>query len=174
MSAYVVSPDTVRLLVAVTDRYGLHDALRDAYPHKFAHDAVGEDRTDDEMRGWLMRYVLHVNARAVLYRYPQDTVDTMPGALMEWRWDTDYRPLPVVEYEPVPFRVTDTDGSGSMPERVASRVLGAAHCLAYQCCELPEWESTPAFRWLQRVHWRAAGVFSRGWDVDDVREVVAA
>lgn len=167
MSAYVVSPDTVRLLVSVTDRFGLDTAMRDAYPHK---DTSG--LSDDELRGMLMRYVLSVNTRAVLYRYPTDTPDSVTGWSYEYRMDTDYRPLPVVDYEPVPFRVHDV--SGNMSQSVARHVLGAAQCLSYQCCELPEWESTPAYRWLNRVVWRAASNLSEGWEVADIREAISA
>ena len=164
MSAYVVSPDTVRLLVAVTDRYGMEAILGDIYP--------GQDHKDtpeDELRGLIMRYVLSVNARAVAYRYPNDTLDTLPGYGYEYRTDTQWHPLPVVDYVPVPFLVWDDHGA-SIRASVAARVLGAAQCLAYQCCELPEWESTPAYRWLTRVMWRAAGVLAEGWEVDDISE----
>lgn len=169
MSAYVVSPDTVRLLVAVTDRYGLHATMRDIYPDRTATDVVGEDRTDDEMRGLVMRYVLSVNARAVAYRYPNDNLNTMPGYGYEYRTDTQWHPLPVVDYVPVPFLVWDDHGA-SIRASVAARVLGAAQCLAYQCCELPEWESTPAYRWLTRVVWRASSVLAEGWEISDISE----
>lgn len=172
MSSYVVSPDTVRLLLAVTDRYGLHAVMRELYPDSTATDPVGEDRSEDEIRGMIMRYVLSVNARAVLYRYPKDTLDTMPGWGYEYRTDTQWHPLPVVEYEPVPFRLWN-DQAGTMRPRIAKAVLGAAQCLAYQCCELPEWESTPAYRWLTRVMWRAASALSEGWEVTDIRELAA-
>lgn len=170
MSCYVVSVDTVRLLVGACDRYELDRVLADAYPH----DDRWRDGSDDDKRGMVLRYVLSVNARAVLYRYPTDTVDTMPGSVGDvgWQWDTQYRPMPAVEYVPLPFR-TSTGPGQEMSEHVARRVLGAAHCLAYQCCELPEWESTPAYRWLNRLHWRAGSALSEGWEVDDVREAVA-
>ena len=93
----------------------------------------------------------------------------MPGYRYEYRTDTQWHPLPVVDYVPVPFRVWDDHGA-SIRASMAARVLGAAQCLAYQCCELPEWESTPAYRWLTRVMWRAAGVLAEGWEVDDISE----
>lgn len=164
MSAYVVSPDTVRLLVAVTDSYGLRATVGELYPGQDHADA-----TDDDLRGLVMRYVLSVNARAVAYRYPNDTLDTLPGYAYEYRTDTQWHPLPVVDYVPVPFRVWDDHGA-SIRASLAPRVLGAAHCLAYQCCELPEWEATPAYRWLTRVMWRASSALSDGWEIDDIRD----
>jgi hypothetical protein len=167
MSAYVVSADTVRLLLAVTDDHALRGLLRDAYPH---HEW---DREDGALRSIALRYILSVNARAVLYRYPDATTDTMPGDTgVEWETGGLYRPSPVLDYVAPPFRVYD--GHGSQIRRdLAPRVLGAAHCLAYQCCELPEWESTPAYRWLMRVHWQAASALSDGWDVSDLSDLAA-
>lgn len=164
MSAYVVSPDTVRLLVAVTDRHYLRVMAGELYPGQDHADS-----TDDDLRGMVMRYVLSVNARAVAYRYPNDKLDTLPGYGYEYRTDTQWHPLPVVDYVPVPFRVWDDHGA-SISASVAPRVLGAAGCLAYQCCELPEWESTPAYRWLTRVVWRASSVLAQGWEIDDIRD----
>ena len=164
MSAYVVSPDTVRLLVAVTDRHYLRLMAGELYPGQ-----VSADSTDDDLRGMVMRYVLSVNARAVAYRYPNDNLDTLPGYGYEYRTDTQWQPLPVVDYVPVPFLVWDDHGA-SIRASVAARVLGAAGCLAYQCCELPEWESTPAYRWLTRVMWRASSVLAEGWEIDDISE----
>ena len=164
MSAYIVSPDTVRLLVAVTDHYALQAALRDIYPDR---DHV--ERPDDEARGWVMRYVLSVNARAVAYRYPSDQLDALPGYRYDYRTDTQYHPMPNVEYVPVPFTVHDDHGA-SIRATLAPRVLGAAHCLSYQCCELPEWEGTAAYRWLARLVWRASSALADGWDIDDISE----
>jgi hypothetical protein len=169
MSAYVVSADTVRLLLAVTDDYALRNLLRDAYPHK----DMTVDMSGDDMRSIALRYILSVNARAVLYRYPDATTDTMPGDTgVEWRTDTLYRPSPVLDYVAPKFRVFDGQG-GEIRRDLAPRVLGAAHCLAYQCCELPEWEATPAYRWLMRVHWQAASALSDGWDVSDLSDLAA-
>ena len=167
MSAYVVSADTVRLLLAVTDDYALRNLLRDAYPH---HEW---DREDGALRSIALRYILSVNARAVLYRYPDATTDTMPGDTgVEWQTDGLYRPSPVLDYVAPAFRVYEGQG-GEIRRDLAPRVLGAAHCLAYQCCELPEWEATPAYRWLMRVHWQAASALSDGWDVSDLSDLAA-
>ncbi len=167
MSAYVVSADTVRLLLAVTDDYALRNLLRDAYPH------YEWDREDGALRSIALRYILSVNARAVLYRYPDATTDTMPGDTgVEWQTDGLYRPSPVLDYVAPAFRVYEGQG-GEIRRDLAPRVLGAAHCLAYQCCELPEWESTPAYRWLMRVHWQAASALSDGWDVSDLSDLAA-
>lgn len=170
MSAYVVSPDTVRLLIAVTDRYGLAATLRDIYPDR--HISIDDSVTEDEARGMLMRYVLSVNVRAVMYRYPNDTLDTLPGWGYTYLDGMQYHPMPDANYEPVPFRVYDGHGS-EVRKTLAPKIIGAAQCLNYQCCELPEWESTPAYRWLTRVIWRAAGALSDGWEIGNIRDVAA-
>lgn len=164
MSAYVVSVDTVRLLLAASEDGAVLAMVRDAYPH------VDFGRPED-VRSVALRYVLAMNARAVLYRYPDATPETMPQS-DEVSWDMAglYRPLPDVDYVAPPFTLyAGTDLQ--LRENVAARVLGAAHCLRYQCCELPEFESTPAARWLDSVVWRASGALSEGWNVEDIRLV---
>jgi hypothetical protein len=78
----------------------------------------------------------------------------------------------MLDYVAPKFRVYEGHGQ-EIRRDLAPRVLGAAHCLAYQCCELPEWESTPAYRWLMRVHWQAASALSDGWDVSDLSDLAA-
>lgn len=166
MSAYVVSAATIDLILSVAEDRDVVAALRRAYPHK-EFGQIESSTDGDEARGMLGRYLLSVNTRAVMYRYPNEPLEAMPGAAQyeSWREGMEYHPMP--EYAFTRMRVP-SDGPGwRMTDDAARRVLGAVHCFDYQSCELPEYECTSAAWLMRRVAREAAGVVAAGWEVSD-------
>lgn len=161
MSAYVVHPATVQLVVrAATDQEVL-DLLRDAYPF------VTFER--DEARGAACRYLACMNVRSVQYRYGGESVDTLPGFRHgEWVEGAAYYPMPDIDEGKIALR-GELDGSLNLD--LARRVLGALHCFEYQSCELPEWSGSPAWRFVREVEHRVAGYVATGWEYDGERSV---
>lgn len=162
MSAYIVHPATVQLLVAAADDRMVARMLRDAYDTTAEHE---------DPRGAAVRYLACMNVRSVQYRYGGESVETLPGyGYSSWLPGMVYQPCPDVDAGRVSVhRFTD----GTMSDDVARRVLGALHCYAYQSCELPEWQLTPARAFVSALESRLAGQLAVGWEYDGAVSVTA-
>ena len=159
MSAFVVDRFTIHLLLTAAPDRVVVDTLRDVYPGQTV------DESDmDALRSVLGRYLWSMNVRSVLYRYPSDTVDTVPGERPACEWGMIYSPLPEYEYRRTRIGHHGTGSVGGMSKADAARVLGAAYCYRYQSCELPEWNGTPAARFVSGVIDHAAHALSVDWE----------
>jgi hypothetical protein len=89
------------------------------------------------------------NVRSVLYRYPEDTVDTAPGPI---------------------------GPKGSFDRRVRAQsfnpidIVKSCHCLEYQSCECPDYRETTAYELLQAIEAMAIrglpGYDSAAWGLE--------
>lgn len=89
------------------------------------------------------------NVRSVLYRYPDDTLDSAPGPI---------------------------GPKGSFDHRAVNRVsdpvtiIKLCHCLEYQSCEAPDHKETVAFQLLQAIEAEAVrslpGYDKAPWGID--------
>jgi len=157
MSAYVVHPDTISLIIDAANTYELMDTYRDIYPHVTPPDS------DRELREAVGRYLASLNVRSVAYRYPSDKLDTLPGyRYEEYLSGMLYSPMPAYKYVPTPYAFAVKSESVD----ICRRVLGALACFEYQACELPEWQGTPAFRFCQGLRRHLASVVAEGWEYD--------
>jgi hypothetical protein len=159
MSAYVVDPFTIHLLLTAAPDRLVMSTIRDVYPEYY-------DTEDTRAaRSALGRYLWGINIRSVLYRYPSDTVDTMPGSHPDgYASGALYHPLPEYEYRRTRIGHHGTGSVGGMSKADAARVLGAAYCYRYQSWELPEWDGTPAARFVSGVIDHAAHALSVDWE----------
>ena len=158
MSAYIVDPRTIDLLLTAASDQAVTEALRDAYPR-------GSWETEDpiENKSTLGRYLWSMNVRSVQYRYPSDQLDTLPGyAPSEWMSGTQYHPMPAYEYTVTRIGRYSGHSVTEMPAAHAARVVAAAHCYEYQSCELPEYQNSPAQRFVRDLVWTTAS--SDGWE----------
>ena len=159
MSAHLVSRQTIDILVsaASTEPYRVARCLQAVYDSQsIPWDWFGEPDYERYL-GMLGRYLWSVNARSVLFRYPNATLETMPtdSTLPTWKWGS-IGPLPDYSFTRSASSLSDSDTD------IGASVLtiSAAQDYGYQSCELPEWESTPAFDLLHHVVFNAAGVLT--------------
>lgn len=160
MSAYLVDPGTIDLLLTAAPDRTVDRALRDAYPH-----ATDLPSDPGEARSMLGRYLWCMNARSVAYRYPSDDLESLPGTHPdEWLSGMAYHPMPAYEYRRTRIGAHGHGSLSGMSAGDARRVIGAAHCFRYQSCELPEWDDTAAARFVSAVIDHAAHALSDGWE----------
>jgi len=122
MSAYVVSTDTIDLLVAAAD------AWRITFPNREGTDAADiHVCSNRDLAGQLL---LDENVRSVNYRY-----------------DYDEKRNPANSYR---YSFVDLDAASvGMPIPVL--VLGSVRCLRYQSCETNDYPTTRAALLLDRI-----------------------
>ncbi len=123
MSAYMVDRHHIRYLIEAAKSkricpYGFswrHNGQAHAMPHG----------TEGEVK--LANMLWSENMRSINYRYPNDTIATMPGPIGEsYVFDvTDYPLLVWNTFDPL-------------------QVVKACDCYEYQSCEHPEWETSEA------------------------------
>lgn len=115
------------------------DPYHVAYLHTYA---VKHGLWDDDEPATTM---FNECVRSVMYRYPQDAEGDLPGRIgytTRLRDDHRWALIAGETFEP-------------------GRVIAAVHCLDYQSCETPDWESTPAYGYLQAIQrhvYAAAGI----------------
>lgn len=122
MSAYIVSTDTIDLILSVAQRVARHSS--NLYLGDRENPAVLNLQTDTRQIGQIL---MDENYRSVNYRYNES------GAA-----------------ETYTFRHVDTDraGAGIDPAILA---LGSIKCLRYQSCETPEYAQSDAARILNAI-----------------------
>ena len=101
--------------------------------------ALAWELTGPEQADETGRMLWKENLASVAYRYPADRDGQRPGP-----HDFRDRDVDIYRFRPYPGRVD--------PEVVAT----AAASLAYQSCEHPGWEASPACRWVTRLHEHAS------------------
>ena len=157
MSAYVVDPGTIDVMLSAASDHAITGLLHDVYPHRTFSDV-----DLSEQRSIAGRYLWCMNVRSVLYRYPSDTVDTIPGYSPDYLAGMVYQPMPAYDFAPV--RLDRAEHGAVLAERSARVVLGAIHCYRYQSCELPEWDGTPADRFTLTLAYDVSSALSEGWE----------
>lgn len=161
MSAYVVDPRTVDLMLSVARDLDVMQALRGAYPFQDFAPLDSEDARD-EARSMLGRYLLCMNVRSVQYCYRGEAVESLPGHVFDFLLGMQYHPMPDYTFRRV--RVDTRDHGLSISAGAARRVLGAATCFDYQSCELPEWHGSPAWGFVVAVIRQCASALADGWE----------
>lgn len=149
MSAYVVDPEHIGyLLQAAIDRA---DPFTVTYGHGPAW--LGDGRYDGPQPETVTRAnasrigadLLAENIRSVSFRYPDDAIDDLPGPIpTPSAIDFTYRHSPYVNTDPV-------------------NVLKAISGYEYQSCEHPEWETSAAKEFCDRLRHAMIGKLS-GYD----------
>lgn len=145
MSAWLVDKVHIDLLVELALR-GPADAQRrgDWQPEYHAHPRVGE-RAEPDPDG-LGRMLWGENLRSVAYRYPADEGGGRPGPA-----GLSDEAIAAYHFERPGYRLT------------VAEAMMALHCLDYQACECPDYQETPARRWLHETAF-VLGMYAPGAD----------
>lgn len=156
MSAFIVDPIHIDALVTAglefSRPYGLH--WYDVDPDELDHDDVADHHHEltYETAGRTAVMLYAENCASVLYRYPQDTIQSAPGLID--------KPTPD-EYE---FRKLP-----GTPKPVD--VLSALACYEYQSCEHPGWKTSEAKRFCDALRAacirRLPGYENAPWEIVD-------
>lgn len=150
MSAFVVSHSLIDVVItaAISDR--VHGSPR----YRKFNDVRNYVPINREAATEIGRTLLAENERSVMFRYPGETLGSMPGT------------------------VGETSASYTFKERRASpvAVLKALNCLDYQSCESDDWEGTEAYRIIGAIRNRVITTLpgyqgGEGWDDFDRKEV---
>ncbi len=128
MSAFVVDKKHIDILVRAAINRSYHDELR------YYHDGTWHT-VDHSTANQTGQMLWDANVRSVSYRYPHDSLESLPG-----RIDSPW--LKPFEYDLNAPVVTPVE------------VLKAIACFDYQSCEPPEWESAQAHSFCEalRIH----------------------
>ena len=144
MSAYLVSPDTIDLIVSAAARFSRQSGLM-FYPDLSARDMpanTGRNLSPQTDADTLAALLWDENVHSVHVRYPRDTNQAEPA----------YR-----------FRHVDIDHAAAAIDP-AILVLGSIRCLRYQSCEAEDYAQTNACKLL---NWIEALCISRLINVAD-------
>lgn len=125
MSAFVCDFATFDYLATAARQWRLqvHNLYHPDLPSGDLHAVTQADR--------LAEILYAENLRSVLYRYPDDTKESAPGNVAELAITYRFRPVMTV-IKPV-------------------IVLKALHCVRYQSCECPDYETTVAWKILEAL-----------------------
>ena len=179
MSAYVVSRDHIHFLVWAAGhlkRIGhelswVWDVNRTGYGPGFTGSSTYQRRNFtgwDDVRGpeemgpdALGQLLWDWNIRSVLYRYPDCTIDNMPGPVGENF--TNYRyPCGTVSIVSLAWDEVQSPVD----------VLSACAQLEYQACEHPTWEIEEAYAALSSIRKRAIGALpGYDWNVPAIERI---
>lgn len=130
MSAYVVDKAHIDALVKAA--LGQRQDFR--YWHNEEHKRVDSNNAEE-----IGAMLWNENVRSVSYRYPSDSLESLPGRI-DSPWLTPY----TYSFMRTPYR-----------EPVA--VLKAIDCYEYQSCETPDWEQSEAFAFCRALRRHVIG-----------------
>jgi hypothetical protein len=131
MSAYLVSHDTIDLIIAALqsvsenyrDRLKVDQTLRDKVDR-----AALDPFMDEDLIGTIL---WHENVRSVEHRYPQDRDNPA---------DPAYK-----------FTAIDAAEIGKMGDAFILTAIKSLHCLRYQSCECEDYAQTNAAKFLDQI-----------------------
>ena len=129
MSAYVVDPETIHLMLYAGMRSRL-DHVRWQQFH--GDDGIQRRELHEDSASTVGDMLLRECIRSVSHRYPQDTLDTLPGP-------SDVDLAAAYEYPRAFYPQVPDD----MLPIVA---LKSIDCYEYQSCETEDWEQSEAYR----------------------------
>jgi len=142
MSAYVVDRNHIAYLVTSAielARLNGCNSFRWTGPDGERNELAPGDKRGANRAGQML---WDENIRSVLYRYPQDTRETMPGPIGEdFKYRHDFQ---------------------AVWEFNAAAVIKSCHCWAYQTCETPDHENTAAWAFVDALQ-RAAASHVQGY-----------
>lgn len=132
MSAYIVDRETIQFLVGASmsrQVIGRHSSGLSWW-----HDSGRRELkiTDKEYATKVGQMLWDENAKSVMHRYPNDTLDSAPGPIGE-TYQFRYRYTQFVTgFEPI-------------------QVLSTIMCYEYQSCEHPDWEKSEACAFIRSL-----------------------
>lgn len=133
MSAYVVDRQHIMYLVKAAASRQLNHGSDFRWTHNGkTHKLSGlVDGQEEEIR--IANILWRENVKSVMYRYPDDTEDSLPGPIGETYWIT----------------IDDLNMLWTVLKPV--QVIKSCHCYAYQSCEHEEWETSEAKAFVDRL-----------------------
>jgi hypothetical protein len=139
MSAYVVEKEVIQYIIEAAKQQDM-GVGKDVLPKIFVDWKRIKDMTPEELDA-LGQMLWDENVRSVEYRYQEsDNSDGLPGEdTSKPKEDRFY----YVHGEPIFDRIT------------LGQTMKTLHNYAYQSCETPDWETTPAFKFVMAVAWDA-------------------
>lgn len=160
MSAFICGPDHIKALAI----FAAHDTRlhgMNVDPKYFRYDggdARMEGRPSHEVATYYANILYCENIRSVQTRYPKDTFDDLPGLIHKPEMLEVSRAECAEQYNDIRFALQPVD------------ILKMCACLAYQCCETDDWESTLAYRLLNKIRLAAIsllpGYEDAPWEYD--------
>lgn len=141
MSAFICGPDHIKAL-AIFAAHSSPQRGMNVDPRYFKHDGGDErlyGRPEAEIATYYANILYFENIRSVETRYPGDTFENLPG--------------PIAKAEQLEVSTTELWSQFSDVRFTLKPVdiLAMCACLDYQCCETNDWESTLAYKLVNRI-----------------------